>query len=321
MPNEISGRINPILFSLFFLSGFCSLLYQLVWVRIAFAHFGVITPVLSVVLSVFMLGLGVGSVLGGAWAQSLSERYKISPALFYGGAELLIGVGAFVAPLLFQAGDDYLLAAGEASSTGYLFVSAIFIAVAILPWCIMMGATLPLMMSFIRQINPSNQNSFSFLYLANVVGATAGTLVTALVLVELLGFRETYMIAATINLAIAASSFALAAICPFQSEQPTAAQTRMGATAQAGPRISKRWFEVVLFTTGFVSLAMEVVWTRAFTFVLQTTVYAFATILATYLTATWIGSWLYRRGLRAGRLIPVEVVLGALCLFSLPPVL
>jgi len=321
MPNEISGRLNPILFSLFFLSGFCSLLYQLVWVRIAFAHFGVITPVLSVVLSVFMLGLGVGSVLGGAWAQSLSERYKISPALFYGGAELLIGVGAFVAPLLFQAGDDYLLAAGEASSTGYLFVSAIFIAVAILPWCIMMGATFPLMMSFIRQINPTNQNSFSFLYLANVVGATAGTLVTALVLVELLGFRETYMIAATINLAIAASSFALAALCPFPSEQPAAAQTWMGAPAQAVPQISKRWFEVVLFTTGFVSLAMEVVWTRAFTFVLKTTVYAFATILATYLTATWLGSWLYRRGLRDGRLIPVEVVLGVLCLFSLLPIL
>src|SRR5215470_17538557 len=78
MPNEISGRLNPILFSLFFLSGFCSLLYQLVWVRIAFAHFGVITPVLSVVLSVFMLGLGVGLVLGGAWAQSLSERYRVS---------------------------------------------------------------------------------------------------------------------------------------------------------------------------------------------------------------------------------------------------
>src|SRR5438128_983209 len=154
MPNEMSGRLNPILFSLFFLSGFCILLYQLVWVRIAFAHFGVITPILSVVLSVFMLGLGVGSVLGGEWAQSLSERYKISPALFYGGAELLIGVGAFVVPLLFQAGDDYLLAAGEASSTGYLFVSAVVIAVAILTWRIMMGSTFPLMMSFIGPITP-----------------------------------------------------------------------------------------------------------------------------------------------------------------------
>ena len=33
----------------------------------AFASFGIITPVLSVVLSVFMLGLAVGSWAGGRW--------------------------------------------------------------------------------------------------------------------------------------------------------------------------------------------------------------------------------------------------------------
>src|SRR5260370_1961161 len=82
-PAAISGRVKPILFLLFFCSGFCSLLYQVVWVRMAFAHFGVITPVLSVVLSVFMLGLGLGSWLGGklaAWSGSLC---KLSPGPFY----------------------------------------------------------------------------------------------------------------------------------------------------------------------------------------------------------------------------------------------
>jgi len=84
-PAAISRRVKPILFILFFCSGFCSLLYQVVWVRMAFAHFGVITPVLSVVLSVFMLGLGLGSWLGGKWARWSSSRLKISPAYFYGG--------------------------------------------------------------------------------------------------------------------------------------------------------------------------------------------------------------------------------------------
>src|SRR5260370_12843495 len=82
----ISGRVKPILFLLFFCSGFCSLLYQVVWVRMAFAHFGVITPVLSVVLSVFMLGLGLGSWLGGKWARWSRSRLKISPASFYPSA-------------------------------------------------------------------------------------------------------------------------------------------------------------------------------------------------------------------------------------------
>ena len=56
---------KPLLFLLFFVSGFCGLLYQVIWTRMAFAAFGIITPVLSVVISVFMLGLALGSWAGG----------------------------------------------------------------------------------------------------------------------------------------------------------------------------------------------------------------------------------------------------------------
>ncbi len=319
-PAAISRRVKPILFLLFFCSGFCSLLYQVVWVRMAFAHFGVITPVLSVVLSVFMLGLGLGSWLGGKWAQWWSSRLKISPAYFYGAAEFVIATGAFIVPQLFRFGEAYLLRAGEASSTGYLLISAIFIVAAILPWCIMMGATFPLMMSFVRQTDPANQTSFSFLYVANVMGATAGTAMTALVLVELFGFSETSTIAAAINCLIAAVSFLLAWIYRFESERRAAPRSPNRTPVQSGSRASRHWLEVILFTTGFASLAMEVAWTRAFTFVLKTTIYAFAMILTTYLLSTWIGSYLYRRGLKGGWLISTEGVLGASCVFSLLPI-
>jgi spermidine synthase len=319
-PAAISGRVKPVLFLLFFCSGFCSLLYQVVWVRMAFAHFGVITPVLSVVLSVFMLGLGLGSWLGGKWARWSSSRLKISPAYFYGAAEFVIATGAFAVPQLFQFGEAYLLRAGEASSTGYLLISAIFIVAAILPWCIMMGATFPLMMSFVKQTDPANQSSFSFLYVANVMGATAGTAMTALILVELFGFSETSTIAAAINCLIAAGSFLLARIYRFESGRPVALRSPSRTAVQSGSSASRLWLEVILFTTGFASLAMEVAWTRAFTFVLKTTIYAFAMILTTYLLATWIGSYLYRRGLKGGRLISTEGVLGASCVFSLLPI-
>src|SRR5260370_2780029 len=119
-PAAISGRVKPILFLLFFCSGFCSLLYQVVWVRMAFAHFGVITPVLSVVLSVFMLGLGLGSWLGGKWARLSSSRLKISPAYFFGAAEFVISTGAVLVPPLFPFGEAYLLMGGGARSTGFI---------------------------------------------------------------------------------------------------------------------------------------------------------------------------------------------------------
>ena len=54
----------------------------------------------------------------------------------------------------------------------------------------------------------------------------------------------------------------------------------------------------ILFSTGFMAMAMEVVWTRAFIPVLKTQVYSFAMIVFTYLGATFVGSWMYRRDLR-----------------------
>src|SRR3954463_10685585 len=106
------SRLRKLGFALFFFSGFCGLLYQVIWLRLAFAHFGIITPVLSVVVSVFMLGLALGSWASGAWiARAPSGRF---PAVYaYAITEALIGVGAFVVPKLFQFGDTLLLPGGE----------------------------------------------------------------------------------------------------------------------------------------------------------------------------------------------------------------
>jgi spermidine synthase len=310
--------LTYILFSLFFGSGFCSLLYQVVWLRLAFAHFGIITPVLSVVISVFMLGLGIGSVVAGQRIEVWSRRFRINPARFYAAAEFGIGIGAFTVPWLFSSGEDALLRLGDASSARYLLVSALYISVAMLPWCVLMGATFPLMMSFIRRIHPSDTTGFSFLYLANVIGAAAGAALTAGVLVELLGFRLTSTLAALVNFAIATTAFLLGGAVRGDTSVRAPPPDHMEG-GQLAPE-NHRWISIVLFSTGFVSLAMEVVWTRAFTFVLTTTVYAFAAILTTYLLATWFGSLLYRHHLKSGTTITITNLLGSLCLFSFLPV-
>src|SRR6516162_11278681 len=98
-----------IFFVFFFVSGFSSLVYQVVWLRLAFASFGIITPVLSVVISVFMLGLGVGSVVAGRGVETWSGRFRVSPVRLYAIAEFGIGIGAFIVPWLFQIGENALL--------------------------------------------------------------------------------------------------------------------------------------------------------------------------------------------------------------------
>jgi spermidine synthase/MFS family permease len=322
----MNGFARRVLFFLFFLSGFSSLVYQVVWTRMAFASFGIITPVLSVVLSVFMLGLAAGSWAGGRWITPLTAKTGWSAAFFYAGAELVIGVGAFVVPKLFSIGESVLLSSGETDSFGYLSLSALVLAAAILPWCVCMGTTFPFMLAYIRERDREQTKGFSFLYLANVLGAMCGTLLSALVCIELMGFHRTLWVAAAGNFTIAFISVFLGlaqqkatrlAGTPVALAAATAASA---GPAQPGvtPDGTIKW---ILFATGFIAMAMEVVWTRAFIPALKTQVYSFALIVFVYLGATFLGSWMYRRDLRAKRQKTKAVLLAALAALAFFPVL
>ncbi|REJ72070.1 MAG: hypothetical protein DWQ34_13965 [Planctomycetota bacterium] len=300
-------------FALFFLSGFSGLVYQIVWLRLAFAAFGVVTPVISLVLSVFMFGLGVGSWLAGSavrrWPLSRNAALRA-----YAIAEALIGVGGFAVPLLFAWGQEALLPAGESNSTTYLASSAVVIFLTLAPFCLCMGVTFPFMLQAIRE-EQGREDSFSYLYLANVLGAMLGTAATPLALVELFGFRGTLAVAIGANWLAALVSFrksvqpaTLSAgqeISAAESESPVPETERLSAS---------RFALLVLFATGLTSLGMEVVWTRAFTPVLQTQVYSFAGLLFTYLLATWCGSALYRRHLKRSGPLSTVVLLSLLAL-------
>ena len=321
---RMSQSTRRVLFFLFFLSGFSSLAYQVIWMRMAFASFGIITPVLSVVLSVFMLGLAVGSWAGGRFIASLVQKTGLSAVIFYALAETLIGVSAFAVPKLFALGEQVLLAAGQADSFRYLSLSALVLTVAILPWCVCMGTTFPFMMAYIRERDRSNTESFSFLYLANVLGAMCGTLLTALVLVELFGFRHTLWLAAAGNFLIVLAAGGLAWGQRGTTNSSTLAGTEpalsgtISSLPSDGRRRLIRW---ILFTTGFCAMAMEVVWTRAFTPVLKTQVYSFALIVFTYLAATFLGSWRYRRNLQDGSARPTAQLMALLVVAAFLPIL
>jgi spermidine synthase len=311
--NLRSMKLRQKLFALFFLSGFCGLLYQVVWVRLAFSHFGVITPVLSVIVSVFMLGLAVGSWAAGRWISSLTSRFKISAAYIYALAEFLIGVGAFAVPWLFARGDTLLLPGGEMNSASYLAYSALIMAAAVFPWCLCMGTTFPLMMAFINEREPSDTTGFSFLYLANVIGAVLGTILAADVLVELLGFHHTLLLAGCTNFLIAAVSITLAREKRYSDKEKAAARIKPNVGAGNLAAI------VILFITGFTSMSAEVVWTRAFTPILNTTIYAFALVLGVYLAATAIGSFVYRRHLAKHAVLSNAVLAAGLAITSFLP--
>jgi spermidine synthase len=315
-----------VLFVLFFISGFSGLVYQVVWTRLAFASFGIITPVMSVVLSVFMLGLALGSWAGGRWIVPLTERTGWSAACFYGAAELVIGLGAFAVPKFFGLGEGFLLASGQTDSFNYLFRSALVLALSILHWCVCMGATFPFMMAYIRAQENHLATSFSFLYLANVLGAMTGTLLAAVVFIELLGFHHTLWVAAAGNFFISIISFSLGRAdqsprIPAAGAGPPDPVADIATPPEPPAGLSNTGIQWLLFSTGFIAMAMEVVWTRAFTPILKTQVYSFAAIVFVYLGATFAGSWLYRRRLKREKPVSKAILLAALALAAFLPVL
>jgi len=311
-----------VLFFLFFLSGFCGLVYQVVWTRMAFASFGIITPVLSIVLSVFMLGLSAGAWAGGRFIVQLTRKTGLSAVVFYGLVELVIGLGAFAVQKLFALGEHLLLSTGETNSFAYLSLSALVLAASILPWCVCMGTTFPLMMAFIRERDSRNADSFSFLYLANVLGAMTGTFMTAIAWIELMGFHHTLWLAAAGNFTIAFISFCLAweqRFTAIPAEATDRPESSVGSAAV--PALRNGMTRMILFSTGFVAMATEVVWTRAFTPVMKTQVYSFALIVFTYLGATFFGSLMYRRNLRRRRLFSTVELIAGLTVAAFLPVL
>ncbi len=308
---------SKILFVLFLVSGFCGLLYQTVWLRLGLASFGVITPVVSVIVSVFMLGLGLGSWLGGRCIGPLRSKTGFSAITFYGLTEFIIGLGAFGVPAGFAIGSKMLLLTGESNSPQYLVGSAIVIAASIFVWSTAMGTTFPFVMAFVEEFEDADKRSFSLLYLANVAGAVLGTLTTVLVLIELFGLHKTLAVAAYLN-------FLIGAIALFWGVRRGRKRSWMEADAQkpVDSNLPQRAFSLaVLFVTGFVSMAMEVVWTRAYTVLLGTMVYSFAKLLSTYLLTTCAGSYLYRRDCARKTVASKELLLMVTAVCALIPVI
>jgi spermidine synthase len=286
-------------FTFFFVSGLCGIVYELVWLRLAMAQFGVTTPLTSIVLSMFMGGLGLGSWAAGSWVRVYGKRLTLHPLRLYGLTELLIGCSALAVPLQLSYGHRLLETMAEqatVSSVTYYLASGACLAVTLLPWCACMGATIPLVMFAIRsESGDESRRSFSFLYLANVLGAIAGA-VLAPVLIELGGFHATLQVGACLNTGIAVSAFVLAfAARGVHGSVVTEARTSTSSFYR------NRTPLLLLFLTGLTTMGMEVIWIRLFTPYVGPVVYAFAKILAAYLVATFLGSRIYREWSLVGR--------------------
>ena len=314
-------------FSFFVVSGFCGLVYEVVWLRLAMASFGVTTALASIVISMFMAGLGLGSWGSGILTRRVRAANGQRLLRLYSIAELCVGVSSVAVPLELKLGRalvQHMGSFGAWQSWGYYALAGIWLALTLVPWCTCMGSTFPLLMAVIRKTAcEESERSFSYLYVANVFGALLGTLVAAFVLIELLGFQGTLLVAGGLNAALALSAFGLSSRfrSPLEKESLLAAEFVPPQIQTHFLGLPSNSILAMLFTTGMVSMGLEVVWTRQFTPYLGPFVYAFARILAVYLLATLLGSHHYRKKAQSVGVGGSSSAWSWLALFALIPIM
>jgi predicted membrane-bound spermidine synthase len=309
---ERAGTYGLALGALFFLSGALGLLYEIVWFRRLHLTLGVSLFAVGAVVSAYMLGLAVGS-RGAARAAWLRR----SPLAAYAGLELGIALYAVAFPLAVGALEALypalfrLLEGHPLALSGARFALAFLL---LLPPTFLMGASLPAMAEAV--VAPPGQlaRRVAGLYALNTLGGVTGTLAAGFFLIEHLGITRSLHVGAAGSALVAASAFALARhpahrrrlAEPAEAPRPLAEGDRLppGSPRKAKAGVVPPGRELgtlamaAAFVAGAVSLASEIVWTRALVFFVHNSTYAFSAILAVYLLGITAGALVAARFVR-----------------------
>ena len=299
-PPRPARRATPslrgVVLALFVASGAAGLIYQVVWSRELVLVFGNTTQAVATIVTAFMAGLGFGSLAGGRLADT-SRR----PLRLYGLVELAVAAMASLLPLAFSRLAELYrgmwpsLVERPGQLAGVRFGLAL---AAVAPATFLMGMTLPLLTRYLVRTLDEAGARLGELYAANTIGAMAGTLLGGFVLIEFLGLRRTGYLAVALNLAAGLGALLLSRRWEADDAGEAAAAARERPARPEVPRSFRPRRRIVLaatFVSGFVSLALEVLWTRMLAEGTGSSIYIFTTILAIFLLGIAVGSFLYRR--------------------------
>lgn len=261
-------------------SGAAALVYQVLWIKQLSLVVGVEVYAITTGISAFFAGLALGGWLFGRLADRLQR-----PVLLYAGLEVLVallGVGATLGMSLAAAPFAWLEQQIGLAAWGLPF------ALVGLP-AVLMGGTLPVLVRALATDPRHSGKAGGQLYAANTLGAIAGTLLAAFLLIATLGVRGSAIFAAMLNLLAAAG-----ALLWFQRQGPVPAESASAeVVAPAAPARLALWLYAI---AGGVALGYEVVWSQSIVQFMSTRTYAFAVVLATYLLGLFLGSvWMARR--------------------------
>lgn len=261
---------------LYFLSGMTSLAYEILWVRMLSLQFGVSIFGVVLTVSVFMLGLGGGSLLAARQLRRIGN-----PLWLFALLELSIALFSLFMPVVFDTLHEAILPAISNSTLAiWYFTQFVASAVVLMVPALLMGAGFPLVL----RLFATRSSGLGTVYGVNTIGAALGALLP-LLLLPALGWHNTLYCVAAVSFSIALASGILSR--GYRGESVIADRPvkllpykimRVNLLAYAG--------------IGACALMLEIAWTRLFGMVFLRTEYVLAIILAVFLVGVALGSFI-----------------------------
>ncbi len=285
----------------FLISGITGLIYQVLWTRMIVGIIGSSPFSVTIVLSVFMAGLGLGSAIAGRTVDRVKKPQWL--IRIYGLLELGIGLYCLVLPLLLLLFKPLYAWMYNRLFDHFLLYNLLTFAgctlLLILP-VTLMGATLPVLSRFFVNTLDRVGTHVGRLYGLNTIGSAAGSLLCGFWLINLVGVQGVLAVAVCLNVGIGV-------LCLLVSRRrtgwiesketpepsaPRAAKVRKAAPA-AGERVPVGAVLAVFAVTGFCAMAYEVIWTRLLGLLVGPTTYSFTVVLVTFITGLALGSFFF----------------------------
>ncbi len=288
---------------MFLASGCAALIYEVVWVHLLRLVIGASSLSVGIVLSSFMGGMFVGSLLFARWVPRQRDPLRVYVAL-----EVGIAVCGLLMPIVLPFVRSVYAGAAGHGPLG-IALRACIAAILILPPTALMGATLPAIARRYAHDAAESRSRLAGLYAANTLGAVLGCLLAGFYLLAVWDVWVATATAVALNLGIAALALYTAKSRPAATsggalpiialERPTPILELTPSVApQPLPRPALVYVAIAL--SGLTALAAQALWTRLLTLLFGATVYAFSIILAVFLGGLGIGAVVAARLLASG---------------------
>ena len=301
---ETNSGLYALILFFFFISGLTGLIYEILWTRLIIKIIGSAPFAVSIVLTVFMGGLGLGSYLASRTIDRIKNPMNL--VKLYGILEIVIGLYGLVFPVFFILFKPLFIILYNRLFGYFLiynFFTFIGCSLLLLFPVTCMGATLPVLSRFYVTKISHVGSRLGRLYGLNTIGAAAGSLLCGFWIINVWGVQGSLIFAVTLNIIIGTSCIIIGSKFKVQNSKIISkpyktdserfveeAETTLQGTVPDNVRIMGLGALIIFSVSGFCAMAYEVIWIKLLGLLVGPTTYSFTIVLITFISGLALGS-------------------------------